>query len=290
MSVLAEDRERSAPLSEKGPLIYRQSVWTRVTHWIWVICLFFLFFTGLNIFNARPQLYIGQESGFTYDNTIFQIGYEAENGVARGFTEIFGYRFDTTGVLGMSGSAERPDFRAFPRWLTIPSYYDLGTARVVHFFFGWIFLGTMLVWFIASLVNGHLRRDLVPRKHDITGIPGDVADHFTFRLRHGRSYNPLQKWAYIIVFAVLFPVVILTGLSMSPSMNAALPWLIDIFGGRQTARTLHFVAMLLLVLFFIVHVLMVVLANPCNELRSMITGWYRASPGTPFDPSRGEKP
>ncbi len=290
MSVLVEDQERSAPLSEKGPLIYRQSVWTRVTHWIWVICLFFLFFTGLNIFNARPQLYIGQESGFTYDNTVFQIGYEAENGVARGFTEIFGFRFDTTGVLGMSGSAERPDFRAFPRWLTIPSYYDLGTARVVHFFFGWIFLGTMLVWFIASLVNGHLRRDLVPRKHDITGIPGDVADHFTFRLRHGRSYNPLQKWAYIIVFAVLFPVVILTGLSMSPSMNAALPWLIDIFGGRQTARTLHFVAMLLLVLFFIVHVLMVVLANPFNELRSMITGWYRASPGTPFDPSRGEKP
>jgi thiosulfate reductase cytochrome b subunit len=85
------------------------------------------------------------------------------------------------------------------------------------------------------------------------------------------------------VFFVLFPLIILTGLTMSPGMDAAWPWLLDIFGGRQTARTIHFIVMVLLVLFFVVHIVMVVLAGPVNELRSMITGWYRTSPGTPPD-------
>ena len=79
------------------------------------------------------------------------------------------------------------------------------------------------------------------------------------------------------MFAVAFPLIILTGLSMSPGMNAALPWLTEIFGGRQTARTIHFFTMLAFVLFFIVHIVMVVLAGPFNELRSMITGYYRTN-------------
>ncbi len=87
---------------------------------------------------------------------------------------------------------------------------------------------------------------------------------------------------------MLFPLIVLTGLTMSPGMNAAWPWLLDIFGGRQTARTIHFITMALLVLFFIVHIVMVVLAGPINELRSMLTGWYRTSPGTPR--VEGDKP
>ena len=82
------------------------------------------------------------------------------------------------------------------------------------------------------------------------------------------------------MFFILFPLIILTGLTMSPGMDAAWPWLLDIFGGRQTARTIHFVVMVLLVLFFIVHIIMVLLAGPLNELRSMISGWYRTGPGT----------
>ena len=85
------------------------------------------------------------------------------------------------------------------------------------------------------------------------------------------------------MFFVLFPLIILTGLTMSPTMNAGWPWLVDLFGGRQTARTIHFVVMVLLVLFFVIHVAMVVLAGPINELRSMITGYYRTSPGTKPD-------
>ena len=266
----------------RGPLIYRQSIWTRVTHWIWAICLFFLLLTGLQIFNAHPALYIGQQSGFEFDNAILRIGAVNTEAGPRGRTTIFGNTYDSTALgLGMSGSAERPTFTAFPGSVTIPSYRDLGTGRVVHFFFGWIFVVAIFVWFVASFINGHIRRDIVPKPADIAGVPRDVVHHATFRFKHGRSYGPLQKLAYFAVFFILFPLIVLTGLTMSPGMDAAWPWLLDLFGGRQTARTIHFITMLLLVGFFIIHILMVVAAGPINELRSMITGWYRASPGTP---------
>jgi thiosulfate reductase cytochrome b subunit len=267
---------------QKGPLIYRQSMWTRATHWIWAICLFFLLLTGLQIFNAHPALYIGQQSGFEFENAILEIGAINTDAGPRGRTTIFGNSFDSTALgLGMSGSAERPTFTAFPGAVTIPGYRDLGTGRVVHFFFGWIFVATVLIWFLASFINGHLRRDIVLRPGDIASLPKDVVDHATLRFHHGRSYGPLQKLAYFSVFFILFPLIVLTGLTMSPGMDAAWPWLLDIFGGRQTARTIHFITMLLLVLFFIVHIVMVLAAGPINELRSMITGWYRAGPGVP---------
>jgi len=274
---MSETRDATA----KGPLIYRQSIWTRLTHWVWAICLFFLLLTGLQIFNAHPALYIGQQSGFEFDNAILEIGAFNTEAGPRGRTTIFGQTFDTTGVLGMSGSAERPTYTAFPGAVTIPSYRDLGTGRLVHFFFGWIFIGTMLVWFVASFINGHIRRDIVPKAADIGGLPRDIAGHATLRFKHGRSYGPLQKLAYFSVFFILFPLIIATGLTMSPAINAAAPWMLDLFGGRQTARTIHFITMVLLVAFFIVHIVMVLAAGPLNELRSMITGWYRASPDTP---------
>ncbi|MET3924386.1 cytochrome b/b6 domain-containing protein [Devosia sp. 2618] len=278
----------SGQTASKGPLIYRQSIWTRVTHWIWAICLFFLLLTGLQIFNAHPALYIGQQSGFEFKNSILEIGAFNSDIGPRGRTTIFGQSFDTTGVLGVSGTADRPSFTAFPGAVTIPSYRDLGTGRVVHFFFGWIFVATLFIWFLASFINGHIRRDILPGPKDIKGVPRDVVDHATLRFKHSRTYGPLQKLAYFAVFFVLFPLIIATGLTMSPGMNAAAPWMLDLFGGRQTARTIHFITMLLLVTFFIVHIIMVVAAGPFNELRSMITGWYRASPGTPR--VKGDKP
>lgn len=272
----------------KGPLIYRQSIWTRVTHWVWAICLFFLLLSGLQIFNAHPALYIGQESGFEFENAILEIGAVNTPDGPRGRTTLFGQQFDTTGFLGMSGSAERPTFTGFPGAVTIPSYRDLATGRVIHFFFGWIFVATLFVWFAASFINGHLRRDIVVRPADVAAVPKDVVDHARLRFKHGRSYGPLQRISYFVVFFVLFPLIILTGLTMSPGLNASWPWLLDIFGGRQTARTIHFITMLALVAFFIIHIVMVLAAGPINELRSMITGWYRASPGTPT--AQGDKP
>jgi thiosulfate reductase cytochrome b subunit len=188
----------------------------------------------------------------------------------------------------MSGTAEAPQYVGFPGAVTIPSFRDLATGRVVHFFFGWLLVAALFVWFLASFINGHLRRDIVPKGSDIVGLPRDALDHARLRLHHGRAYTPLQKLSYFAVFFVLFPLIVLTGLTMSPGMDAAWPWLLDLFGGRQTARTIHFGVMVLLVLFFIVHIIMVVLAGPLNELRSMITGWYRTSPGTM--PQEGDKP
>jgi thiosulfate reductase cytochrome b subunit len=268
----------------RGPLIYRQSVVTRITHWVWVICLFFLLLTGLQIFNAHPALYIGQQSGFAFENAILEIGAENTPEGIRGFTTVFGQKYDTTGVLGVSELNGRPNYVAFPGWSTIPSFRDLASGRVIHFFFGWIFLGTILLWFIWSAISGHLKRDILPSGRDLVAIPGDLADHVRFRFHHNRTYGPVQKLTYFIVFFILFPLIVLTGLTMSPGMNAAFSWMLDLFGGRQTARTIHFVAMALLVLFFIIHLVMVVLAGPFNELRSMITGWYRAAPGTPVTP------
>ncbi|HEY4191470.1 MAG TPA: cytochrome b/b6 domain-containing protein [Mesorhizobium sp.] len=271
------DIPQTAP-GKTGPVIYRHSRWTRLTHWLWAIALFFLLLSGLQIFNARPQLYVGQESGFAYNNTILQIGAENTDAGPRGFTEIFGKRFDTTGVLGWSGPAGQESAKAFPSWATIPSYYDLGTARVVHFFFAWTLSATLLLWLAASLINGHLRRDLAPRADDIRRLPRDIADHARLKFHHVREYNTLQKLAYGGVLFVALPLMVLTGLTMSPSMNTVLPFLPEVFGGRQTARTIHFGIMALLVLFFIVHMLMILAAGPINELRSIITGWYRTDP------------
>jgi thiosulfate reductase cytochrome b subunit len=285
MDTTASTSRSTRPPPAQRALVYRQSRWTRLTHWIWAVALFFLLLSGLNIFNARPQLYIGQQSGFGYDNTILEIGaFDTPNG-PRGYTDIFGHRFDTTGVLGWSGPQDDGQARAFPSWATIPSYYDLATARVVHFFFAWVLSGTLLVWLLASLFNGHIRRDLAPRLRDFRRLPRDIADHARLRFHHTRDYNTLQKLSYAAVLFVALPLMILTGLTMSPSMDTVLPFLTEIFGGRQTARTIHFGIMALLVLFFLVHMLMVLAAGPVNELRSIITGWYRTDP-----PDDGQSP
>ncbi len=223
---------------EPGRLITRQKLMTRITHWMWAISLFFLLLSGLQIFNAHPALYIGDESGFAYDNSIFVID-------------------------------------EVPGWLTIPSTQDLATGRVVHFFFAWIFVATLFIWFIASLRNRHLKKDVLPRIADFRNLPADIRDHLQLKLHHTTRYSPLQKLAYAGVLFVLFPLIILTGLCMSPGMNAVLPWLPELFGGRQTARTIHFIVMLLLVGFFFIHMVMIVLAGPINEVRSILTGRYR---------------
>jgi thiosulfate reductase cytochrome b subunit len=251
-------------------LIRRQSAWTRATHWTWAACLFFLLLSGLQIFNAHPVLYLGEESGFAYDNAVLRIGAREEGGALVGITEVFGQEIRTTGLLGAADGQAR----AFPAWATIPTGRDLATGRLVHFLFAWILVGALLVWGLASLVNGHLR-GLIPTRADLRDLPRDLAEHARLRLRHGRGYGPLQKLSYAAVMFGLLPVMVLTGLSMSPAMNAVLPWLPDLFGGRQSARTVHFAAMLLLVGFFAVHVLMVLLAGPLNLLRSMLTGWMQ---------------
>lgn len=268
---IAEPAETKA----KGPLVYRQSAWTRITHWIWAVSLFFLMLTGLQIFNAHPSLQFGAESGFEYDNAFLKIGAKQDGNDVVGFTRLFGKEFNTTGVLGVSGSSSlTQDIQAFPAWATIPSNRSLATGRIIHFFFAWVLVITLAVWAVASFANGHMRHDLIPTGKDIKNLPQDVKDHARLRFHHTRQYNVLQKLAYASVLFVMLPLMILTGLTMSPNFNATAPFLLDIFGGRQSARSIHFITMVFLLAFFVVHMLMILAAGPINEIRSIITGWY----------------
>jgi thiosulfate reductase cytochrome b subunit len=190
-------------------------------------------------------------------------------------------RVETTGVLGIwtnpEGEVKR---RAFPYWVTIPSGYDLQAARRWHFTFAWILAVALTLYMLRSLWNGHVRNDLHIRKSEwsLGHIWHDIKDHARLRFPTGaaaKDYNILQKFAYISVIFIMLPLIIMTGLTMSPAMNAAWPWLLDLFGGRQSARSIHFLCAFGLVGFFFVHMAMVVLAGPVNEVRSMITGKYR---------------
>jgi thiosulfate reductase cytochrome b subunit len=254
----------------QGPLVYRQRLLTRITHWVWAVSLFVLMLTGLQIFNAFPSLHIGKESGFDYDNEILAIGAVKAGDGLRGVTRVLGVGFDTTGLLGVSAGGAR----AIPAALTIPSGTSLATGRIIHFFFAWVLVLTLGLWLVASALNGHLRQ-LIPTPADLRALPKDIADHAGLRFHHGANYTVLQKLAYAGVLFLALPLMILTGLSMSPGLNAAAPWLLDFFGGRQTARTIHFLTMLALIGFFLVHMAMILLAGPVNEMRSILTGWYR---------------
>jgi len=279
MTIIDDIESRLTHHGGGGKVIYRHRIATRITHWTWAIALFFLLLSGLQIFNAHPELYIGKQSGFEFDNSVLSMrAMQAADGKVDGYTTIFGQSYRTTGIFGMSGPPDNPSYRGFPAWATLPSYQDLATGRVIHFFFAWFFVAAFLVWFVASLISGHIRRDILPSRADIKALPKSLSDHLRFRFHHDGRYNVLQKLAYAGVLLVIFPLVILTGITMSPGMNAAWPWLLDVFGGRQTARTIHFVCMALLVAFFLIHIFMVVAAGPLNEMRSIITGWYRTDP------------
>ncbi len=278
-------RETSSKTHGSGLLVYRQTFGTRVTHWVWAVCLFFLLLTGLQIFNAHPVLYVGKQSGFAFDNSVLEIGARPVEGAEAGFLRIGRFEVDTTGILGVSQGEKR----AFPAALTIPSKQDLATGRVIHFFFAWIFMAALAVWLMSGLMSGHVWRDLVPRRTDWAALPADIASHVRLRFHHLRSYGPLQKLSYFAVLFVAFPMMIATGLAMSPGANAIFPMLPDLLGGRQTTRTLHFVFMLALVAFFAIHIAMILAAGPLNELRSIVTGWYKTDSADLSDQQNAEK-
>jgi thiosulfate reductase cytochrome b subunit len=251
----------------------------RVMHWINLLCMLALIGSGLRIYNSHPALYWGEVS--TFSRPAFATYAETgKNGELRGKTRIGGKIYDTTGVLGASTHPQdgRMIKSGFPSWVTIPSVKWLALARRWHFFFAWAWVINGLCYLLWSLASRHLTKDLTMKKRDWGAIPKSVVDHLRFRHPIGDDaarYNPLQKLAYLAVIFLLTPLIVLTGLSMSPQMASVMGWWMDIVGGRQSARTLHFIAMALFALFLLVHVVMVVYAGPINEMRSMITGRFR---------------
>jgi Ni/Fe-hydrogenase b-type cytochrome subunit len=215
----------------------RHALGTRLWHWVNALSLVVLFMSGLNISNAHPRLYWG-EWGFAAADAWLQVP-------------------------------------RFPGWATIPGYYSLAAARDWHVVFAWVFAVSLLMFMLAALFNGHFGRDIATKARDWRwdAIREDVRAHlrFQFEPKHGK-YNFLQKASYGIVLFVLLPLMIVTGMAMSPGMDAAWPVLSEMFGGRQSARSVHFIAAWLLFAFAVVHVLLVLLTGPVRQLRDMITG------------------
>lgn len=274
-----------APIKEPQGF-YRHRAWVRLTHWINALCILFLLGSGLNIFNAHPRLYWGLY-GTDADPAFFSLSAMDTPTGPQGVTQIGPWHFNTTGVLGWSQVDGEFQARGWPSWLTIPSFQDLADARHWHFLFAWILVFNGLAYLVYSLRVRHLQRDIWPTRADIRAIPRSILDHIKLKHPSGdaaRRYNVLQKLAYVGVI-VLITLMVLTGLTMSPGFNAFFPWLLDVFGGRQSARSIHFICASLIVLFVIVHLVEVVLAGPINEIRSMLTGDYRI----PQDPSSKDR-
>jgi Ni/Fe-hydrogenase b-type cytochrome subunit len=262
-------------LPKGGDVVRRHRLSTRVWHWVNVAAFVIMLMSGLMIFNAHPRLYWGQY-GANYDPAWLEIGSVAD----RGYLRVGDLKLDTAGILGSQEVDGRVQRRAFPGWATIPSSYDLALSRRWHLTFAWVFAAGIAGYALWSLLNGHLRRDLLPTPPELRPrhLWQTIKHHATLTFPTGeaaRHYNPLQKLSYVAVLVVLLPLMVLTGLTMSPSIDATWPWLLDLFGGRQSARSIHFIVAWLLVLFVLVHLVMVVLAGPVNEIRSMITGRYR---------------
>jgi thiosulfate reductase cytochrome b subunit len=277
-------------------LVQRHAVATRLTHWINALCILILLPSGLQIFLAHPALYWG-EYGADADRPAFEIGAEERaDGETKGFLQIGSSKLDTTGYLGAIPNASGNFVeRAFPRWATLPSGRSLAQGRRWHFFFAWLFVANLAAYFAFGLANGHIRRDLLPKREQLRprALLADIKDHLRLKFPQGeeaRQYNPLQKLAYVGTIGMLLPLMILTGLTMSPGMDAITPWLVDLFGGRQSARTIHFISATLIILFIFVHLVMVVLAGPINEVRSMITGKLAISQEKDDEPHSASAP
>jgi Ni/Fe-hydrogenase b-type cytochrome subunit len=246
-AVISEPIEEPAPAAAPRRLAYRHRFATRIWHWVNALTVFVMLMSGLMIFNAHPHLYWGQ----------------------------FGANFDHP-WLSFHG-------RPIPGWATIPSTYNLAAARRWHLAFAWILVPGLLAFLAASIINRHVQRDLAPTRDQLrpSHIWHDIRQHALLRFPTGDEalrYNILQKFSYIAVIFLFLPLMLLTGLAMSPAMDASWPWLIDLFGGRQSARSIHFICAMAILAFILVHLTMVVLAGPINEIGSMITGRFRVPP------------
>ena len=219
----------------------RHALSTRLWHWLNLLCVVVLFMSGLTISNAHRRLYWG-DWGFEASQAWLMVP-------------------------------------RFPDWMTIPGYYSLAVARDWHILMAWPFaLGLLFMW-IAMMVNRHFKRDIVTKRREWrpSAIWRDVVEHLKLNFDHHEGkYNFLQKLAYGLVLGVFLPMMIFTGISISPGMEPTFGWLVDLLGGRQSARSLHFIFAFAIAGFFILHVLLVILSGPIRQMQDMITGGRKA--------------
>ena len=223
----------------------RHSALVRVTHWITALCFLALLVSGVEILISHPRFYWG-ETGNVLTTPLFKIPIPASR---RLVPTGYGY--------------------------TLPD--QNGWSRYLHFQSAWIAVLTGLLYVIASLLNGHLRKGLFPEQADLSwrALWAAIVSHLRFQRpseAEAWSYNLLQRLSYLFVIFVLFPLVIWTGLAMSPGFVSAVPATVTLLGGQQSARTIHFFVSVFLLLFLLVHVGMVWFAGFWSRMRAMITG------------------
>jgi thiosulfate reductase cytochrome b subunit len=223
----------------------RHTAFVRITHWITTLCFFALLVSGIEIVISHPRFYWG-EAGNVLTPPLFQLPIPASRAsVPTGY----GY------VL--------PD--------------QNGWSRYLHFQAAWVAVLTGLLYVVFGWLTRHFRKNLVPGKADLSlrALSGEIANHLRLK-RPGEaeawSYNPLQRLTYLFVIFVLFPLVIWTGLAMSPAIASVFPSAVSVLGGQQSARTIHFFVSVFLLLFLLVHIVMIFLAGFKNRMRAMITG------------------
>jgi thiosulfate reductase cytochrome b subunit len=217
----------------------------RVTHWITTLCFFALLVSGIEILISHPRFYWG-ETGNALIPPLFVIPIPASrSSVPTGY----GFVLDDQN----------------------------GWSRYLHFQAAWVAVLTGLLYGISGLLTSHFRRNLLPARPDLSrrALATVIAKHLRFgppEEAEAWSYNVLQRLTYLLVIFVLFPLVIWTGLAMSPAIASVVPAVVTVFGGQQSARTLHFFLSVLLVLFLVVHITMICLAGFRKRMRPMITG------------------
>jgi len=222
----------------------RHSALVRVTHWITTLCFLALLVTGTEIVISHPRFYWG-ETGNVLTPVLFKLPIPSSR------------------ALVPTGYGVLPD--------------QNGWSRYLHFQAAWVVVLTGLLYVISGFFSGHFRKDLLPGKAGLSwrAFWTVIAGHLRFErpsAAEAWSYNPLQRLSYLFVIFILFPLVIWTGLAMSPSFVSAVPAAVNLLGGQQSARTLHFFVSLALLLFLLVHVAMVFIAGFRGRLRAMITG------------------
>lgn len=233
----------------------RHAAFVRITHWIFALCFFALLVTGIEILISHPRFYWG-ETGNDLTKPWLQIPIpSSRNLVPTGYNYVL------------------PD--------------ENGWSRALHFQAAWLVVFTGLLYAIFGFVAGHFRKNLLPSGADLSwrSLWAAVVSHLKFRRPHPSeawSYNALQRLAYLFVIFILFPLIVWTGLAMSPAFTAAFPSSLTLLGGKQTARTIHFLASSALVLFLGVHIAMICLAGFWSRTRAMITGHADAS-GAPME-------
>lgn len=215
----------------------RHALSIRIWHWANLVCVIVLFMSGLTISNAHPWLYWGQ--------------------------------------WGFAPADAWLSVPRFPGWMTIPGYYNLALARDWHILTAWPFALLLLFVWIAMLANRHFARDIATRPGDWNRatIRADLKAHLRLDFHHSHGkYNFLQKLSYGLVLGVILPMMVITGLAISPGIEPSLRWLVELLGGRQSARSLHFIFAFALLAFFIVHVALVLLSGPIRQTWAMIAG------------------